>query len=152
MRIGRGSSTKSEKNFNIKKNTLVKTGTDGTIICTGPTVIIGYNVSKILVDNYKLNFAVLNVHTIKPIEYKSIINIAKKTGKIFVIEEHQMIGGLRDIISNIIISNKVYLSKFFAFGINDQFCSYNGTYEGIKNKYNLTDKHISKIIYKQVLK
>ena len=152
MRIGRGSSTQSEKNFNIKKNTLVKTGTDGTIICTGPTVIIGYNVSKILFDNYKLNFAVLNVHTIKPIEYKSIINIAKKTGKIFVIEEHQMIGGLRDIISNIIISNKVYLSKFFAFGINDQFCSYNGTYEGIKNKYNLTDKHISKIIYKQVLK
>tara|TARA_B100002003_G_C13838625_1_gene411698 strand:+ start:211 stop:600 length:390 start_codon:yes stop_codon:yes gene_type:complete len=125
---------------------------DGVIICTGPTVVVGYNVSKILFEKYKLNIAVLNVHTIKPIESRSIINIAKKTRKIFVIEEHQMIGGLRDIISNIIVSNEVNISKFFAFGINDQFCSYNGTYEGIKRKYYLTEKHIINKIYKHFIK
>ena len=152
IRIGRGSSTKSEKIFNIKKNTLVKEGRDGVIICTGPTVVVGYNVSKILFEKYKLELAVLNVHTIKPIESRSIISIAKKTEKIFVIEEHQMIGGLRDIISNIVVSNKVNISKFFAFGINDQFCSYNGTYAGIKKKYYLTEEHISKKIHRYFIK
>ena len=151
MRIGRGASTKSEKVFNLKRNTLVKAGTDGVIICTGPTVIIGNNVSKILQEKYKLSFAVLNVHTIKPIEKNTIINISKKVKKVFVIEEHQMIGGLRDIISNIIVSNEIKLKKFFAFGLNDQFCSYNGSYEGIKKKYQLTDKYISQKIYTNLI-
>jgi len=152
IRIGRGSSTKSEKKFNLKRNTLIKMGTDGVIICTGPTVIVGYNVSKILLKKFKLNFAVLNVHTIKPIEYMSIINIVQKIRKIFVIEEHQMVGGLRDIISNIVVSNGINLSKFFAFGINDQFCSYNGSYDGIKKKYHLTDQYISKKIHEHFIK
>ena len=39
MRIGRGSSTNSEK-FDLKKNTLISAGKQGTIICTGPTVTL----------------------------------------------------------------------------------------------------------------
>ena len=62
-----------------------------------------------------------------------------------------MIGGLRDIIANIIVSNNIKLSKFHAFGINDQFCSYNGSYEGIKKKYQLTDKYISQKIYTNLI-
>ena len=72
--------------------------------------------------------------------------------KVFILEEHQMNGGLRDIISNVIVSNKINLSKFFAFGINDQFCSFNGTYDGIKKKYNLTENQISKKILENLKK
>ena len=147
IRFGRGLSTKSEKKFNMNKNNLVKNGSHGTIICTGPTVTVGYNISKILYEKYKINLGVLNIHRIKPIESRSIVNISRKTKKIFVIEEHQMIGGLRDIVANIIVSNNIKLSKFHAFGINDQFCSYNGTYPGIIDNYNLTDVQISKKIY-----
>jgi len=152
MRIGRGGSTKSEKVFNLKRNTLIKEGTDGVIICTGPTVTIGNNISKILQEKYKLSLAVLNIHTIKPIEKKTIIKISKKVKNIFVIEEHQMIGGLRDIVSNILNSNGVRLKKFQAFGIDDQFCSYNGSYDGIKKKYQLTEKHISKKIFTKLIR
>ena len=61
-----------------------------------------------------------------------------------------MIGGLWDIVSNILISNGVRVSKFLGFGINDVFCSYNGTYYGIKKKYFLTEEYISKKIIKSI--
>ena len=80
----------------------LKSGEDVTIFSTGSMVYESLEAEKIL-QAQGISCSVIDVHTIKPIEYKSIINIAKKTGKIFVIEEHQMIGGLRDIISNIII-------------------------------------------------
>ena len=150
MRIGRGSSTNSEKKFDLKKNTLISAGKQGTIICTGPTVTLAKNISHIIYKKYGIKLSVLSVHTIKPIEKRSIINICKKTKNIFIIEEHQMIGGLRDIISSILISNGVKVSKFLGFGINDVFCSYNGTYEGIKRKYLLTEEFISKKILKSI--
>ena len=152
MRIGRGSSVKTKKKFDFKTNRIVKSGKDGVIICTGPTVVTAYNISQILLKKYKFDLSVLNVHTIKPLEKKTILNIAKKTKKVFILEEHQMNGGLRDIISNVIVSNKINLSKFFAFGINDQFCSFNGTYDGIKKKYNLTENQISKKILENLKK
>ena len=148
--IGRGSSTNSENKFDLKKNTLISAGKQGTIICTGPTVTLAKNISHIIYKKYGIKLSVLSVHTIKPIEKRSIINICKKTKNIFVIEEHQMIGGLRDIISSILISNGVKVSKFLGFGINDVFCSYNGTYEGIKRKYLLTEEFISKKILKSI--
>ena len=145
-------SVKTKKRFDLKTNRIVKNGKDGVIICTGPTVVIAYNISQMLLKKYKFDLGVFNVHTIKPLEKKTIINIAKKTKKVFIIEEHQMNGGLRDIISNVIVSNKIHLKKFLAFGINDQFCSYNGTYEGIKKKYILSENQISKKILKNLKK
>ena len=58
----------------------------------------------------------------------------------------------RDIVSNILNSNGVRLKKFQAFGIDDQFCSYNGSYDGIKKKYQLTEKHISKKIFTKLIR
>ena len=53
MRIGRGSSVKTKKKFDLKINRIVKNGKDGVIICTGPTVVIAYNISQILNTNIK---------------------------------------------------------------------------------------------------
>ena len=57
--------------------------------------ITANTISKILKEKYKKKIAVLSIHTIKPIETKSILSISKKVKNVFVIEEHQMIGGLR---------------------------------------------------------
>ena len=132
--------------FKLKRNTLVKSGSEGVIICTGPTVILANTISKILKEKYKKKIAVLSIHTIKPIETKSILSISKKVKNVFVIEEHQMIGGLRDIISNILISNQIKLKNYKSFGIDDKFCSYNGSYEGIKKEYKLSEKFLSQKI------
>ena len=57
-----------------------------------------------------------------------------------------MIGGLRDIISNILNSNQIKLKNYKSFGIDDKFCSYNGSYEGIKKEYKLSEKFLSQKI------
>lgn len=148
MRIGRGSSTENEKKFDLNKNTFLMKGNDGLIICTGPTAITSHEIVGLLRKKFKINLSILNIHKIKPLEKNSIIKYSKKLKKIITIEEHQMNGGLRDIIANVILSNNVKLSKFLSFGLKDEFCSYNGSYTGIRLKYKLDTNYLTKEIAK----
>jgi transketolase len=45
-------------------------------------------------EKEKIGAIVLNVHTIKPLDEKKIVELAKKTGAVVTIEEHQIQGGL----------------------------------------------------------
>ena len=54
----------------------------------------------------KIYSTLLNIKTIKPID-KSIISNIKKYKKIVIIEEHTKIGGLNEIISDLIIKNNI---------------------------------------------
>ncbi len=42
----------------------------------------------------KIETAVLNVHTIKPLDEEKIVSLVKKIGAVVTVEEHQIIGGL----------------------------------------------------------
>ena len=42
----------------------------------------------------KIGSIVLNSHTIKPLDEKKIVELAKKTGAVVTVEEHQVNGGL----------------------------------------------------------
>lgn len=62
---------------------------------------------------------VLNIHTIKPIDEKSIIALARETKAIVTIEEHQISGGLGGAISEVLAQ---YLPTPIEFiGVHDQF-------------------------------
>ena len=45
-------------------------------------------------EREKISSIVLNCHTIKPLDEKKIIELAKKTGAVVAVEEHQISGGL----------------------------------------------------------
>src|SRR3989344_345721 len=45
-------------------------------------------------EKEKIGTIVLNCHTIKPIDEKKIVELAKKTGAVVTVEEHQIYGGL----------------------------------------------------------
>ena len=57
-----------------------------------------------------------------------------------------MNGGLGNIIGNEVL--KAYNTPiiFEKMGINDEFCAYNGSYEGMKEKYHITKKDVMKKI------
>ena len=78
--------------FEIGKGVQLKEGKDVTIIATGLMV----NEALIAAENLKadgIDAAVINIHTIKPIDKEIIIEAAKKTGCIVTAEEHSVIGG-----------------------------------------------------------
>ena len=70
-------------------------GKDATIIATGVTVIEALNAQKELAKE-NINVRVIDINTIKPIDKDVIIKAARETKKIITVEDHNVIGGLRN--------------------------------------------------------
>jgi len=53
-------------------------------------------------EEEKIGAVVLNVHTIKPIDDKKIVELAKKIGAVVTVEEHQVQGGLGSAVAEVL--------------------------------------------------
>ena len=133
---------KKDYKFKIGKSITLKKGKDVAIFATGSMVKTALDVAEKL-EQRKISAAVINVHTIKPVD-KAVI---KKylNAKLFVsIEEHNIIGGLGSAISE----ETAKLGKgpkHIFFGINDEY-SHHGDYKYLLQSYGLTpDKIVNKI-------
>ncbi len=79
--------------FEIGKGTVVREGTDVTIVATGICVDSALGAAEKLAAE-GISAEVVNICTIKPLDEEIIIQSAKKTGKVVTVEEHSVIGGL----------------------------------------------------------
>jgi len=77
----------------IGKGIKLAEGKDATIIATGILVNMALEAKKLL-QNDGIDAAVVNIHTIKPLDTELVIAQAKATGAIVTAEEHNIIGGL----------------------------------------------------------
>ncbi len=90
--------------FEIGKGVEVKSGNDVTLIATG-TILHNTIRAAELLEAEGISAAVLNIHTIKPIDEKIIIDAAKKTGAVVSVEEHSIYGGLGSAVAEVLSSN-----------------------------------------------
>ncbi|HOQ16928.1 MAG TPA: transketolase family protein [Defluviitaleaceae bacterium] len=128
--------------FELGKGITLREGNDLTIIATGLCVSAALEAA----DQLKaegINARVINIHTIKPIDEDIIIKAAKETGKIVVVEEHSIIGGLGSAVSEVLSENYPTLVK--RIGIRDVFGE-SGPAVQLLKKYGLDAEGI----YKQV--
>jgi transketolase len=49
--------------------------------------------------------SVINIHTLKPLDVEFISQIAKETGAVVIVEDHNVIGGLGDSVASIVSDN-----------------------------------------------
>ena len=85
--------------FELGKAVLLKKGTDVSIIASGTMVHESLIASDILQNERKISTAVINMHTIKPLD-KSIIGDCCNHSKLIIcVEEHSVIGGLGSAIA-----------------------------------------------------
>ncbi len=87
--------------FEIGKAVKLCEGKDVTIIATGLMVNEAL-MAKESLANEGISAAVLNMHTIKPIDKAAIIAAAKETGAIVTAEEHSVIGGLGGAVTEVV--------------------------------------------------
>ena len=66
-----------------------------------------------------INARLINIHTIKPIDRDIIIKAAKETGRIVTVEEHNVIGGLADAVSEVVTAECPV--KVTRIGVQDRF-------------------------------
>ena len=130
------------KPFVLGKANVLREGKDVAIFAAGLMV----NESLLAADELAkdgIDAAVINVHTIKPIDAECVTAWAEKCGKVITVEEHSVIGGLGDAVADVLMG-KVNC-KFHKIGVNDQF-GQSGKAADVLREYGLTADQIAATI------
>ncbi len=114
-------------------------GDELTVIATGSMVYETLQAVLSLPDQGK-GIELLNLHTIKPIDEESILESANKTGRVLVVEEHNIWGGVGESIARIL--SEKYPVPVMIIGINDTFGE-SGDHRSLWKKYGL-DREVIK--------
>ena len=124
-----------KEKFEIGKAQVLQKGQKLTIIGSGPIL------NEVLKAQKQLNFKpeIINCHTIKPLDEKAILTSAKKTGRVLVIQDHQIHGGLGSAIAELL--SEKYPVKIKIMGVNDIFGESGKTSE-LWEKYGLSANSI----------
>ena len=128
--------------FEIGKANVLREGTDAAVFATGIMVNEALEAAKILEAEGK-NVAVINVHTIKPIDAECVTKYAEKCGNVITVEEHSTIGGLGDAVADVLMG-KVNC-KFKKIGVQDCF-GQSGKAKDVLREYGLTADQIAQSI------
>ena len=119
--------------FEIGKGTVVREGTDVTIVATGICVDSALGAAEKLAEE-GISAEVINICTIKPLDEDIIIKSAKKTGKVVTAEEHSVIGGLGSAVCDALC--KSYPTPVYKIGMQDCFGE-SGSAAALVQKYKL---------------
>lgn len=128
--------------FEIGKGTVVREGTDVTIVATGICVDSALGAAEML-EKDGVSAEVINICTIKPLDEEVIVNSVKKTGKCVTAEEHSVIGGLGSAVCDALC--KSYPAPVYKIGMQDMFGE-SGSAAALIEKYKLDAKGV----YEQV--
>jgi transketolase len=96
MRTGGGPAKRvfgSEHRFEIGKGTIVRDGTDVTIVACGAQVARACEAADLLAQD-GVSARVVNMATLKPIDAELLATCARETGALVTAEDHNVLGGL----------------------------------------------------------
>lgn len=129
---------KPDYHFEIGKGTILREGTDLTIVATGICVGSSLEAAEKLAEE-GISAEVINICTIKPLDEELIIQSAKKTGKVITAEEHSVIGGLGSAVCDALC--KSYPVPVLKIGVQDVFGE-SGSAAALVEKFKLDGKGI----------
>ncbi|WP_407556682.1 transketolase family protein [Winogradskyella sp. 4-2091] len=145
LRFGRPSVpifTPADQKFEIGKAIKFTEGTDVTIVATGHLVWEALEASKVL-NEAGISAEVIDIHTIKPLDDKAILDSVAKTGCIVTAEEHNHLGGLGESVARVLAQHNPTPQEFVA--TNDTFGE-SGTPAQLMDKYGLNSDAIVKAV------
>ncbi len=132
--------TDANKPFVIGDGIKLRDGSDVTIISTGHLVWESILAAKEL-SNQGISCDVINIHTIKPLDNKIIIESIQKTKCIVTAEEHMINGGLGDSVAQ--LTSRFLPTPVEMVGVDDTFGESGKPHE-LLVKYGLDAKNIIK--------
>jgi transketolase len=130
--------TPEDQKFEIGKAYHMKSGTDVSIFATGHLVAKAIEAVNALQEK-GINAELINIHTIKPLDVKAILDSVRKTGCAVSAEEHQINGGLGESISGVLARHNPAPLEIVA--VDDQFGE-SGTPDQLLTKYGLDTSDI----------
>lgn len=126
---------------NVSFENEISAGKDGLVLCTGAIV------EEVLIANEKLKeqadetYQIYSILKLKPINEKAILDIIGDFKRVLIVEEHNSIGGLASIISEIVARNGLGI-KVVPIGIDDCYACKVGDQKYLRKCYNIDSEFI----------
>lgn len=126
----------------IGKAYVYREGRDVTICACGiqvwDSLMVADELAKVGIE-----CEVINVSSIKPLDHYTIIESAKKTGKVITIEDHQIMGGMGSAVTEIL--GELFPVKIKRIGVEDRF-GMSGKPEEVYQKMGLDRESLKKAV------
>ena len=103
--------------FELFKADLLRPGKDLTIFVSGFLTADALAAADELARE-GVKAEVINIHTIKPIDRETVIESARRTGRVLTVENHNVIGGLHSAVLEALAGERIPAA---AVGIQDRF-------------------------------
>lgn len=109
---------REEYHFELGKGIVLREGKDATVFATGLCVVEALYAADMLAEA-GIDVELINIHTIKPLDTELVCASAAKTGRVFTIEEHSIIGGLGSAVCETLSERQPV--KVTRIGMNDVY-------------------------------
>ncbi len=138
--------TPEDQKFEIGKAVRMTEGKDVSIFATGHLVWESLMAAQQL-ESKGISAEVINIHTIKPLDKKAILESVIKTGAAVSAEEHFIAGGMGEAIAGLLALNRPVPMEYVA--IDDKF-GQSGTPARLMKAYGLDAQHIAEAAEKAI--
>lgn len=105
--------------FELGKSMIVREGSDGAILCSGVIVQYAIQAAEMIREKTGASVRVVDMYSIKPVDREAVIDAAE-TGHIIVAQDHNIIGGLGNMVATVIAEEELS-TKFKILGLKDKF-------------------------------
>lgn len=130
--------TTEQSPFEIGHAEIFRGGRDVTIVAAGPLLYEALKAAEEL-SSEGIEAQVINCHTVKPIDVKTLSHAAAETGAVVTVEEHQISGGLGGAVAEAL--GKTYPVPIEMVGMPDHFGE-SGAPSELLEKWGMTSKEI----------
>ena len=151
VRLGRGGEKKIHPDnidFEIGKAIKVQDGEEIAIFSTGAIFEEVSEACEILKEN-GINPTVYTFPTVKPIDEKTIREIAESHKLIVTCEEHNLSGGFGSAVAEVLAELPAH-ARLLRMGMNDQYCTIVGDQKYLRDQYGISGKKIAEKILHEV--
>ena len=131
--------TSLDDSLEVGKAQVLREGDDVCIVATGMPVHLALDAADALAKE-GVHAAVLNIHTVKPLDADTIEAYAKRCKRLLVVEEHSVIGGLSEAVCGALLG-KVDV-RYDRIGIEDRF-GQSGLIDELLEEYGMTAANIA---------
>ena len=124
----------------IGKGVTVKEGKDVSIIANGHMLVRSLEAADLLKKD-GISAAVINMHTVKPLDTALVLKCAGETGAIVTAEEHSIIGGLGSAVAETLVREKPVPVEMV--GVQDRFTETARDQDSLLDRYGMSVEDIA---------
>ena len=128
-----------EYKFNPNKAVVMREGKDVTVVTNGETTCEVLGAAEILAKE-GISLEVVHAPVVKPLDTTTIVESAKKTGRVVTVENHSVIGGLGGAVCEAL--SETHPTKVLRIGTYDQF-GQSGTADELMDYYGFTAEKLA---------